>query len=124
MHPILLDLGPATIYTYGVLLAAAYLLGLKLAMVRAKVRDLDEARAWLTRAAAQGHPIANWELARAYETGIGVPADNQLALNLYEAAAVANQVEAIQRMQQISAVHTNVLRVNHWLPKVQHQYSQ
>lgn len=44
MHPILLDLGPATIYTYGVLLAAAYLLGLKLAMVRAKVRDLDEAR--------------------------------------------------------------------------------
>ena len=44
MHPILLDLGPATIYTYGVLLAAAYLLGLKLAMVRAQVRDLDEAR--------------------------------------------------------------------------------
>lgn len=44
MHPILLDLGPATIYTYGVLLAAAYLLGLKLAMVRAKVRGLDEAR--------------------------------------------------------------------------------
>ena len=36
MHPILFDLGPATIYTYGVLLAAAYLLGLKLAMVRAR----------------------------------------------------------------------------------------
>ena len=44
MHPILLDLGPATIYTYGVLLAAAYLLGLKLAMVRAKARGLDQAR--------------------------------------------------------------------------------
>lgn len=44
MHPILFDLGPATIYTYGVLLAAAYLLGLKLAMVRAKARGLDEAR--------------------------------------------------------------------------------
>ncbi len=44
MHPILLDLGPATIYTYGVLLASAYLLGLKLAMVRAKVRGLDDAR--------------------------------------------------------------------------------
>jgi phosphatidylglycerol:prolipoprotein diacylglycerol transferase len=44
MHPILLDLGPATIYTYGVLLASAYLLGLKLAMVRAKARGLDEAR--------------------------------------------------------------------------------
>jgi phosphatidylglycerol---prolipoprotein diacylglyceryl transferase len=44
MHPILLDLGPATIYTYGVLLAAAYLLGLKLAMVRGKARGLDQAR--------------------------------------------------------------------------------
>lgn len=44
MHPILLDLGPATIYTYGVLLAAAYLLGLKLAMVRAQARGLDQAR--------------------------------------------------------------------------------
>lgn len=44
MYPILLDLGPATIYTYGVLLAAAYLLGLKLAMVRAKARGLDDAR--------------------------------------------------------------------------------
>ena len=44
MHPILFELGPATIYTYGVLLAAAYLLGLKLAMVRAAKRGLDEAR--------------------------------------------------------------------------------
>jgi phosphatidylglycerol---prolipoprotein diacylglyceryl transferase len=37
-------LGPITVYTYGVLLAAAYLLGLKLAMVRAKTRGLDDAR--------------------------------------------------------------------------------
>jgi phosphatidylglycerol---prolipoprotein diacylglyceryl transferase len=44
MYPRLLDLGPITIYTYGILLAAAYLLGLKLAMVRAKARQLDEAR--------------------------------------------------------------------------------
>jgi phosphatidylglycerol:prolipoprotein diacylglycerol transferase len=44
MHPILFELGPATVYTYGVLLAAAYLLGLKLAMVRAAKRGLDEAR--------------------------------------------------------------------------------
>ena len=43
MHPILFELGPATIYTYGVLLAAAYLLGLKLAMVRARRRGLDDA---------------------------------------------------------------------------------
>src|SRR2546421_8248849 len=44
MYPRLLELGPITVYTYGVLLAAAYLLGLKLAMVRAKTRGLDEAR--------------------------------------------------------------------------------
>jgi phosphatidylglycerol:prolipoprotein diacylglycerol transferase len=44
MYPRLLELGPVTIYTYGVLLAAAYLLGLKLAMVRAKSRNLDQAR--------------------------------------------------------------------------------
>src|SRR2546426_9638577 len=44
MFPRLLELGPVTVYTYGVLLAAAYLLGLKLAMVRAKARGLDAAR--------------------------------------------------------------------------------
>src|SRR3954462_440124 len=44
MYPRLLELGPATIYTYGVLLAAAYLLGLKLAMARAHARGLDSAR--------------------------------------------------------------------------------
>src|ERR1700726_3777477 len=44
MYPRLLELGPITVYTYGVLLAAAYLLGLKLAMVRAKTRGLDETR--------------------------------------------------------------------------------
>jgi phosphatidylglycerol:prolipoprotein diacylglycerol transferase len=50
MYPRLLELpklfgiGPLTVYTYGALLAAAYLLGLKFAMVRAKVRGLDETR--------------------------------------------------------------------------------
>ena len=33
MHPILFELGRFTVYTYGVLLAAAYLLGLQLAVV-------------------------------------------------------------------------------------------
>src|SRR5258705_8406083 len=36
--------GSITVYTYGVLLAAAYLLGLKFAMVRAKSRGLDADR--------------------------------------------------------------------------------
>ncbi len=44
MHPILFSLGPFTIYTYGVLLAAAFLLGLKLATARARRRGLDPNR--------------------------------------------------------------------------------
>ena len=51
MHPRLFELpwsipylGSITVYTYGVLLAAAYLLGLKFAMVRAKARGLDAVR--------------------------------------------------------------------------------
>src|ERR1043166_6866597 len=44
MYPRLIELGPVTVYTYGVLLAAAYLLGLKLAMVRASRRGLDANR--------------------------------------------------------------------------------
>src|SRR6186997_3301631 len=42
--PAFLGIGPITVYSYGVLLAAAYLLGLKFAMVRAKSRGLDETR--------------------------------------------------------------------------------
>ena len=51
MYPRLFELpwsiprfGPVTVYTYGVLLAAAYLLGLQLAMVRARKRNLDATR--------------------------------------------------------------------------------
>ena len=44
MFPRLFEAGPITVYTYGVLLAAAYLSGLKLAMVRAKARGLDANR--------------------------------------------------------------------------------
>src|SRR5260370_32287945 len=44
MYPRLLELGPVTVYTYGVLLAAAYLFGLRLARVRAKKRGLDANR--------------------------------------------------------------------------------
>ena len=44
MFPELLELGPITIYSYGVLLAVSYLVGLKLAMSRAKQRNLDSAR--------------------------------------------------------------------------------
>ena len=44
MYPELFSIGPVTIYTYGVLLAASYLLGLWLAMHRAKRWGLDANR--------------------------------------------------------------------------------
>ena len=44
MHPILFNAGPITIYSYGVLLASAYLLGLWLAVRRAKSAGVDPAR--------------------------------------------------------------------------------
>ncbi|CAN5384539.1 prolipoprotein diacylglyceryl transferase [soil metagenome] len=44
MHPILFEIGGFPIYTYGVLLAAAYLLGLQFALVRARARGLDPNR--------------------------------------------------------------------------------
>jgi len=44
MHPILFEVGGLTIYSYGVLLAAAYLLGLQFALMRARSRGLDGQR--------------------------------------------------------------------------------
>jgi len=52
MHPVLFEwrvpflgsVGPVTVYSYGVLLAAAYLGGLQLAMIRARRRGLDQTR--------------------------------------------------------------------------------
>lgn len=44
MHPILFEIGRFPVYTYGVLLAAAYLLGLQFALIRARTRGLDPTR--------------------------------------------------------------------------------
>ena len=44
MHPILFEIRGWPIYTYGVLLAAAYLAALQLAVVRARKMGLDGAR--------------------------------------------------------------------------------
>ena len=44
MHPVLFEFGSFTIYSYGVLLAAAYLLGLQFALIRARARGLDGQR--------------------------------------------------------------------------------
>src|SRR5512134_3939074 len=44
MHPILFEIGGFRVYTYGLLLAAAYLLGLQFALMRARSRGLDPNR--------------------------------------------------------------------------------
>ena len=44
VYPELFSIGPITVYSYGVLLAASYLLGLRLAMTRGKNRGLDSNR--------------------------------------------------------------------------------
>lgn len=44
MHPILFEIAGFPVYTYGVLLAAAYLLGLQFALMRARKRGLDPNR--------------------------------------------------------------------------------
>lgn len=44
MHPILFEFGDLSIYSYGVLLAAAYLLGLQFALMRARARGLNAQR--------------------------------------------------------------------------------
>lgn len=59
MHPILFELGSWPVYTYGILLAAAYLLGLQLAVWRAKKRGVDPNRVmdlgiWIIIAALVG----------------------------------------------------------------------
>src|SRR5438046_293180 len=44
MYPELFSIGPVTVYTYGVLLAASYLLGLQFAIRRARKWGLDASR--------------------------------------------------------------------------------
>ena len=44
MYPILFEIGGFPVYNYGLLLAAAYLLGLQFALVRARTRGLDPNR--------------------------------------------------------------------------------
>ena len=44
MHPILFEIRGFPVYTYGLLLAAAYLLGLQFALIRARSRGLDPNR--------------------------------------------------------------------------------
>ena len=70
MYPRLFEFGWFTVYSYGLLLALAYLLGLKLALVRARHRGLDSTRVmdlgiWIIISALIGAKlmllIVDWE---------------------------------------------------------------
>ena len=74
MHPILFELGDWPVYTYGILLAAAYLLGLQLAVWRAKRHGVDPNRVmdlgiWIIIAALVGAKlllvVVDWSYYRA-----------------------------------------------------------
>jgi phosphatidylglycerol---prolipoprotein diacylglyceryl transferase len=74
MHPILFEIGEWPVYTYGVLLAAAYLLGLQLAVWRARRQGVDATRVmdlgiWIIIAALVGAKallvVVDWEYYRA-----------------------------------------------------------
>jgi phosphatidylglycerol:prolipoprotein diacylglycerol transferase len=73
MHPILFNFGSWPVYTYGILLAAAYLLGLQLAVWRARHRGVDANRVmdlgiWIIIAALVGAKallvIVDWDYYR------------------------------------------------------------
>lgn len=73
MHPILFNLGSWPVYTYGILLAAAYLLGLQLAVWRARRSGVDANRVmdlgiWIIIAALVGAKallvIVDWDYYR------------------------------------------------------------
>jgi len=70
MYPRLFELGPITVYTYGLLLALAYLGGLQLALIRSRQRGLDPSKImdlgiWIIISALVGAKamllIVDWE---------------------------------------------------------------
>ena len=58
----------------------------------------EEAVQFLTRAADAGAADAQYELAKLYERGLGVPADPARALDLYQKAAAQNFPDAVNDM--------------------------
>jgi uncharacterized protein len=57
--------------------------------------DPEQAVAFLERAAAAGSAEAQFELAKIYERGTGVPVDQERALELYRASATQDYADAI-----------------------------
>jgi uncharacterized protein len=60
--------------------------------------DAETAAIWLQKAVAVGSPEAEFELARLYENGIGVPADPVRALELYQSSAAQDFPDAVNEL--------------------------
>lgn len=60
--------------------------------------DPEQAVAFLEKASAAGSAEAQFELAKVYERGTGVPVDEKRALELYQASAAQNYADAINDM--------------------------
>ena len=63
--------------------------------------DNDSAVVWIQRAAAQGNADGQYNLAYLYETGEGVPQDEDEAYRLYSLAAAQGHEGAIQRLSPL-----------------------
>jgi TPR repeat protein len=87
----------------GGLATAAADLGEMLLTGEAGAPDVKAAFPWLVAAADAGHPIAAYELAQLYETGVKdyVPRNIAVARKLYERAAAGGMEEAKKRLEAL-----------------------
>jgi uncharacterized protein len=87
----------------GGLATAAADLGEMLLKGEAGPPDVKAAFPWLVSAADAGHPIAAFELAELYESGVKdiVPRNTEVARKLYERAAAGGMEEAKQRLKSL-----------------------
>ena len=58
---------------------------------------------WYRRSADRGHPRAQYNLGRCYETGRGVEKDPERALELYRAAASQDYREAVEAVKRLQS---------------------
>jgi TPR repeat protein len=88
----------------GGLATAAADLGEMLLQGEAGPPNVKAAFPWLAAAADAGHPIAAYELAQLYETGVKgyVPKNIDMARKLYERAAAGGMEEARKHLQTLS----------------------
>jgi TPR repeat protein len=88
----------------GGLATAAADLGEMLLMGEAGPPDVKAAFPWLAAAADAGHPIAAYELAQLYETGVKdyVPKNLDMARKLYERAAAGGMEEARKHLSALA----------------------